>query len=214
MMWPRRSGCSQSDHWRFCHQSWLARSRNCDASDLAKLHELHLARVRGSMRGHAACSKMAMSTDHRKLSAFMIADEFAVRVYTATRAFPVEERYGLRSQIRRAAVSAPANIVEGCARDSDREHARFFEIAFGSTREAIYLIDLASSTRTSRSRCGSGTDPVRWPSGSSACSLEAHHQVIQPQDLKASRPQASRPQDLKTSRPQDLKPSSPQALKP
>lgn len=85
-----------------------------------------------------------MSTDHRTLSAFTIADEFAVRVYTATRAFPAEERYGLRSQIRRAAISAPTNIVEGCARDSDREHARFFEIAFGSTREAIYLIDLAS----------------------------------------------------------------------
>lgn len=85
-----------------------------------------------------------MSTDHRKLSAFKIADEFAVRVYTATRTFPVEERYGLRSQMRRAAMSAPTNIVEGCARDSDREHARFFEIAFGSTREAIYLIDLAS----------------------------------------------------------------------
>lgn len=85
-----------------------------------------------------------MSTDHRKLSAFTIADEFAVRVYKATRIFPIEERYGLRSQIRRAAASAPANIVEGCARDSDREHARFFEIAFGSTREALYLIDLAS----------------------------------------------------------------------
>jgi four helix bundle protein len=85
-----------------------------------------------------------MSTDHRKLSAFTIADEFAVQVYTATRTFPIEERYGLRSQIRRAATSAPTNIVEGCARDSDREHARFFEIAFGPAREAIYLIDLAS----------------------------------------------------------------------
>lgn len=85
-----------------------------------------------------------MSTDHRKLSAFKLADQFAVRIYTATRTFPAEERYGLRSQIRRAAVSVPTNIVEGCARDSDREHARFFEIAFGSTREAIYLIDLAS----------------------------------------------------------------------
>lgn len=85
-----------------------------------------------------------MSTDHRRLSAFALADEFALRVYVATRAFPVEERYGLRSQIRRAAVSVPANIVEGCARDSDREHARYFEISFGSTREAIYLIELAS----------------------------------------------------------------------
>lgn len=92
--------------------------------------------------GHARFG--AMSTDHRKLSAFAVADEFAVRVYTATRAFPADERYGLRSQIRRAALSAPTNIVEGCARDSDREHARYFEIAFGSAREAIYLIDLAS----------------------------------------------------------------------
>ena len=85
-----------------------------------------------------------MSTDHRKLAAFQLADQFVVRVYAATRVFAVEERYGLRSQIRRAAVSAPTNIVEGCARDSDREHARYFEIAFGSTREAIYLIDLAA----------------------------------------------------------------------
>lgn len=94
--------------------------------------------------GTPPASCRAMSTDHRKLSAFKIGDEFAVRVYTATPTFPVEERYGLRSQIRRAAVSVPTNIVEGCARDSDREHSRFFEIAFGSTREAIYLIDLAS----------------------------------------------------------------------
>ena len=84
-----------------------------------------------------------MSTDHRKLDAFKLSDEFVTRVYEVTRDFPTEERYGLRSQIRRAAVSAPTNIVEGCARDSDREHARFFEMAFGSTREAIYLIDLA-----------------------------------------------------------------------
>lgn len=84
-----------------------------------------------------------MSTDHRKLSAFKLADEFATRVYAATRDFPVEERYGLRSQIRRAAVSAPTNTVEGCARDSERDKARFFEIAFASAREAIYLIDLA-----------------------------------------------------------------------
>ena len=61
-----------------------------------------------------------MSTDHRKLEAFTLADEFAIRAYTATRDFPKEERYGIRSQIRRAAVAVPTNIVEGCARDSDR----------------------------------------------------------------------------------------------
>jgi four helix bundle protein len=84
-----------------------------------------------------------MSTDHRKLSAFTLGDEFAILVYTATREFPIEERYGLRSQIRRAAVSTPTNIVEGCARETHRERDRFLEIAFASAREAIYLIDLA-----------------------------------------------------------------------
>ena len=89
----------------------------------------------------AAGSKM--STDHRKLDAFNLADEFVASVYGATRDFPTDERYGLRSQIRRAAVGVPPNIVEGCGRDSDRERARFLEIAFSSAREAIYLIDLA-----------------------------------------------------------------------
>jgi four helix bundle protein len=84
-----------------------------------------------------------MSTDHRKLDAFTLADAMAVRAYSATRNFPSAERYGLCAQIRRAAVSAPTNIVEGCARDSDRELGRFLEIAFGSTRETLYLIDLA-----------------------------------------------------------------------
>jgi four helix bundle protein len=53
------------------------------------------------------------------------------------------QRYGLTSQLRRAAVSTATNIVEGCARDSNREHARFFEIAFGSAREVLYLVDVS-----------------------------------------------------------------------
>jgi four helix bundle protein len=85
-----------------------------------------------------------MSTDHRTLKAFHMADEFAIRVYNATRSFDSDERYGMRSQLRRAAISIPTNIVEGCARDSDREHLRFYEIALGSARESIYLLGLAS----------------------------------------------------------------------
>lgn len=96
------------------------------------------------VRGIADAFEREMSTDHRKLSAFTLADEFAIRVYTVTRNFPKEELYGIRTQIRRAAFSAPTNIVEGCARESSRERARFMEIAFASTREAIYLIDVAS----------------------------------------------------------------------
>lgn len=84
-----------------------------------------------------------MATDHRKLSAFALADELALRIYHVTAAFPASERYGLQSQLRRAAVSVACNIVEGCARDSDREHDRFFEIAFASSREVRYLIELA-----------------------------------------------------------------------
>lgn len=84
-----------------------------------------------------------MSTDHRTLKAFLLADELVMRVYAGTRVFDPDERFEMRSQIRRAAVSIPTNIVEGCARDSDREHLRFYEIALGSARETIYLLGLA-----------------------------------------------------------------------
>ena len=85
-----------------------------------------------------------MSRDHRKLDVFVLADEMAVRVYQSTVNFPNAEIYGLRAQIRRAAISVPTNIVEGCSRRSNREYVRFLEVAFGSCREVNYLLDLAS----------------------------------------------------------------------
>jgi four helix bundle protein len=84
-----------------------------------------------------------MARDHRKLRVFIRADALAMRVYHATRALPPEERYGLQSQIWRAAVSVASNIVEGCTRRSDKEYGRFINVAFGSAAETHYLLSVA-----------------------------------------------------------------------
>ena len=81
--------------------------------------------------------------DHRKLRAFELSDDIAVQVYRITNVFPKEEIYGLTSQLRRAAVSVPSNIVEGCARASQAEYHQFLNIAFGSVRELQYQLDLS-----------------------------------------------------------------------
>lgn len=81
--------------------------------------------------------------DHRKLKAFELADELALAVYRATARFPREEMFGLASQMRRAAVSTPSNIVEGSARESATEYARFLEIAYASSMELQYQTTLA-----------------------------------------------------------------------
>jgi four helix bundle protein len=80
--------------------------------------------------------------DHRKLKAFQLADTLVISVYRETLNFPKDETFGLTSQMRRAAVSVAANIVEGCARESLNEYANFLNIAFGSLRELGYYIDL------------------------------------------------------------------------
>ena len=56
--------------------------------------------------------------DDTKLRAFELADEVVLLIYRATVGFPKQEIYGLTSQMRRAAISVPSNIVEGCARES------------------------------------------------------------------------------------------------
>lgn len=82
--------------------------------------------------------------DHRRLKAFQLADTLALAIYAATKSFPREELFGLVSQLRRAAVSIAANIVEGCARQTQREYERFLDISLSSSRETEYLLSLAA----------------------------------------------------------------------
>ena len=84
-----------------------------------------------------------MSRDHRKLKAFELADELLFLNYELTACFPKEELYVLASQMRRAALSIPSNIVEGCALASHNEYMRHLNIAMGSLRELGYDITVA-----------------------------------------------------------------------
>lgn len=81
--------------------------------------------------------------DHTKLRAFELADRLALDIYRHTRGFPKEEIFGLTAQLRRAGVSTPSNIVEGCARFSEADYLRHLDIAYSSCREAEYQISLA-----------------------------------------------------------------------
>lgn len=81
--------------------------------------------------------------DHTRLRAFQKADKLALDVYRLTSNFPDSERFGLVSQMRRAAVSIASNIVEGCGRTTTREYLRFLEMAYSSACELKYQLSLA-----------------------------------------------------------------------
>lgn len=73
---------------------------------------------------------------YQQLDVWQLAMDVAEQMYRSTAEFPMHETYGLRSQLRRAAVSIPSNIAEGHARDSTREYLHHVSIALGSTAEA------------------------------------------------------------------------------
>lgn len=81
--------------------------------------------------------------DFRSLKVWEKAHLLTLKIYKVTEKFPREELYGLISQIRRACVSIPTNIAEGCVRSSDADFSRFLYIALGSTSELEYLILLS-----------------------------------------------------------------------
>ncbi|TXD36985.1 four helix bundle protein [Lujinxingia vulgaris] len=81
---------------------------------------------------------------HHHLNAWRYGRDFALAVYKVTRHFPKEERYGLTSQLRRAAVSIPSNIAEGAARRTSNDFLRFLYNARGSLEEVDTQLEIAS----------------------------------------------------------------------
>ena len=85
--------------------------------------------------------------DHKELDVWKKSMDLVVIVYQLTKLFPESEKYGLTSQMRRAAVSIPSNIAEGAARKGDKEFIQFLYIAIGSLSEieTQYLIAIRLS---------------------------------------------------------------------
>ena len=84
-----------------------------------------------------------MYDDTSKLIVWQKSHELVLKIYEITKRFPKDEMFGLTSQIRRASVSVPSNIVEGKARGSSKDYRRFLLMARGSLEETKYQILLA-----------------------------------------------------------------------
>lgn len=84
-----------------------------------------------------------MYSDTSKLLVWQKSHELTLKIYKITKDFPKEEMFGLTSQVRRAAVSVPSNVVEGKARGSNKEYKRFLLMARGSLEEVKYQLLLA-----------------------------------------------------------------------
>lgn len=107
--------------------------------------------------------------NYEDLQVWQKAHAVTLDIYRNTRSFPIEERFGLTSQIRRSCSSIGANLAEGCGRRSDAEMARFVQIAMGSGAElSCHLrlardLDLLSKPSFDRLRSDLG-EVMRMPS--------------------------------------------------
>jgi four helix bundle protein len=81
--------------------------------------------------------------DFKKQKVWQKSHQLTLDIYQTTNNFPREELYGLTNQIRRSSASIPANIAEGCGRDSEADFSRFLHIAMGSATELEYHLLLA-----------------------------------------------------------------------
>lgn len=125
--------------------------------------------------------------DYRKLIVWKKAHELVILVYRATEGFPSTETYGLVSQMRRAAISVPSNIVEGVGRNRAAETAHFIRVALGSCTELEYQIlvsrDLDLLERDHASQLTEKTTELR-------AMLAALHGRLLPHPTEPDRPKA------------------------
>ena len=87
------------------------------------------------------------NTHYKDLFVWKKAVELVKEIYMITDLFPKEETFGLKNQIRRAAVSIPCNIAEGCAKSTDADFARFLDVAMGSASEVECQLLLAKDLK-------------------------------------------------------------------
>lgn len=87
---------------------------------------------------------MFLKLDHQKLDVYTCSRIFVLECYKLTKALPVDEKFGMISQVRRAALSVHLNIAEGASRKSGTERKRYYEIARGSVIEIDAALDIAN----------------------------------------------------------------------
>jgi len=86
---------------------------------------------------------MFLTLNHQKLQVYTASREFVLECYQLTKSLPSDEKFGMITQIRRAALSAHLNVAEGSSRKSEVERKRYYEVARGSVTEIDAALDVA-----------------------------------------------------------------------
>ena len=87
---------------------------------------------------------MFLQLNHQKLQIYTVSRQFVLECYKLTKSLPADEKFGMITQIRRAALSVHLNVAEGASRKSEAERKRYFEISRGSVIEIDAALDVAS----------------------------------------------------------------------
>ena len=88
-------------------------------------------------------SKQTTMNSFRNLNVYIQAKELVKQIYELLKKFPREEQFALSDQLRRAVISIPSNIAEGSGRNSQKDQAHFYNIAYGSLMEVFSQLDIA-----------------------------------------------------------------------